>query len=156
MISYLNINSLRNKIVDLREIILELSLDYLVLSETKIDESFPTAQFYIKGYEVRARRDKDNYGSGLIEFVKNGFISKRLKEYETKQSESICSEFTIANRKWICLNIYRLPNPKNMNTFLDEITTSLSKAAVEYENIIIIGNFNIDVKHKGLGNSKLE
>ena len=43
-----------------------------------------------------------------------------------------------------------------MNTFLDEITTSLSKAAVEYENIIIIGNFNIDVKHKGLGNSKLE
>ena len=34
LIGYLNINSLRKKIVDLREIILELSLDYLVLSET--------------------------------------------------------------------------------------------------------------------------
>ena len=99
MIGYLNINSLRNKIVDLREIILELSLDYLVLSETKIGESFPTAQFYIKGYEVRARRNKDKHGDGVIEFVKDGFISERLKEYETKQSEGIWSELTIANKK---------------------------------------------------------
>ena len=85
MIGYLNINSLRNKIVDFREIISELSLDYLVLSETKMDQSFPAAQFYIKGYEVRrARRDRDKHGGGLIEFIKKGFISKRLKEYETK------------------------------------------------------------------------
>ena len=114
------------------------------------DESFPTAQFYIKGYEVRARTDRDKHGGGLIEFVKNGFISKRLKEYETKQSESICSELTIANRKWICLNIYRPPNPNNMNTFFDEITACLSKAAVKYENIIIMGDFNIDIK-KSIG-----
>ena len=66
LIGYLNINSLRNKIVDLREIILELSLDYLVLSETKVEESFLIAQFYIKGYEVRATRDRDEHGSGLI------------------------------------------------------------------------------------------
>ena len=44
LIGYLNVNSLRNKIVNLREIILELSLDYLVLSETKINQTFPTAQ----------------------------------------------------------------------------------------------------------------
>ena len=43
LIGYLDINSLRNKIVDLREIILEWSLDYPVLSETKTDKSFPTA-----------------------------------------------------------------------------------------------------------------
>ena len=117
LIGYLNINSLRNKIVDLRKIILELSLDYLVLSEKKFNQGFPAAQFYIKGYEERARRDRDKHGGGLIEFVKNGFISKRLAEYETRQSESICSEFIIASRKWICLNIYRPSNSNNMNTF---------------------------------------
>ena len=121
-----------------------------------MDESFPTAQFYIKGYEVRARRDRDQHGGGLTKFVKNGFISKRFKEYETKQSESICSELTIANRKWICLNIYRPPNPNNMNTFFDEITACLSKAAVKYKNIIIMGDFNIDIKNKGLGYGKLD
>ena len=79
MIGYLNINSLRNKVIDFREVILELSVDYLVLSEAKIDQSFPTAQFYTKGYEVRARKDRDKHGGRLIEFVKNDFTSKRLK-----------------------------------------------------------------------------
>ena len=115
----------------------------------------PTAQFYVKGYEVRATRDRDKHGGGLNEFVKNGFITKRLKEYETKQNESISSEFTIASRKWICLNIYRPPNLNNMNTFFDEIITSLSKGVITYENIIVMGDFNIDIKNKGLGYGKL-
>ena len=59
---YLNIKSLRNKIVDMREIIFDLSFDYHVLSETKIGKRFPTAQFYIKGYQIRARRDRDKHG----------------------------------------------------------------------------------------------
>ena len=58
---------------------MELSVDYLVLSETKIDESFSAAQFYIKGYEVRARKDRDKHRVRLIQFVKNGCTSKRLK-----------------------------------------------------------------------------
>ena len=49
LIGYLNINSLRNKIIDLRVIMKTLSLDYFILSETKIDESFPTSQFNVEG-----------------------------------------------------------------------------------------------------------
>ena len=53
LIGYLNINSLRNKIVDAREILTNFSPDYFVLAETKLDESFPTGQFYINNYEIR-------------------------------------------------------------------------------------------------------
>ena len=59
LIVYLNINSLWNKIIDLMEIISYLQLDYFVLSETKINNSFPFAQFDMSGYEIRARRDRD-------------------------------------------------------------------------------------------------
>ena len=45
LFAYLNINSLRNKVIDLKEIVGYLSPDYLVLSETKLDDSFPSAQF---------------------------------------------------------------------------------------------------------------
>ena len=31
------------------------------------------------GYEIRARRDRHKHGGGLIEFVRQGFICKRLK-----------------------------------------------------------------------------
>ena len=67
-IGYLNINSLSNKIIDVREMIGRLQLDYFVISETKLDSSFASAQFHIGNYEIRNRRDRDKSGSGLIEF----------------------------------------------------------------------------------------
>ena len=54
LIGYLNINSLRNKVLDLGIIMQELQLDYFVISETKLNESFPTSQFQIDGYDIRA------------------------------------------------------------------------------------------------------
>ena len=70
---------MRNKVIDLGEILKDLPLDYLVISETKLDESFPNAQFKLNGYEVLARRDRHKRRSWLIEFVRQGFICKRLK-----------------------------------------------------------------------------
>ena len=72
LIVYLNVNSLRNKVIDLGEIL----KDYLVIRETKLDESFPNAQFKLNGYKVRTRRD----GGELIEFVRKDFVCKRLKK----------------------------------------------------------------------------
>ena len=54
----------------------KLQLDYFVQSETKLDHSFPSAQFYIENFEIRNRRDRDDNGGGLIEFVRKGFITK--------------------------------------------------------------------------------
>ena len=45
LIDYLNINSPRNKIINVREVIGKLSLHYFVISETKLDKSFRSAQF---------------------------------------------------------------------------------------------------------------
>ena len=52
----MNVNSLRNKINDLREIINDVPLVYLVNSKTKLDDSFPNAQFTVSNY------DKDKEG----------------------------------------------------------------------------------------------
>ena len=120
MIGYLNINSLRNKIIDLREVLKHISLDYFVLSETKLDKSFQCAQFQISDYEIRARRDRNKYGGGLIEFVKKGLICKRFKTFETVNSECICSELTIFNKKWVCFGVYCPPSQENLELFFEE------------------------------------
>ena len=52
----------------------------MVINETKLDESFPNSQFKLNEYEVRARTDRHKHGGGLIEFVRQGFICKRLKK----------------------------------------------------------------------------
>ena len=156
LIGYLNINSLRNKITDLRVIMKTLPLDYLILSETKIDKSFPTSQLYVESYEIRARRDRDKFGGGLIEFVRRGLICKRSRDYEPKYSECLCSELTFTSKKWIYFSIYRSPESSNLSTFFEELTTSLSKAILKYENLLIMGDFNIDMKSKALGYDKLD
>ena len=99
LLGYLIINSLRNKVTDIRIIFKDLSLDYFVLSETKLDESFLTAQFTLEGYEIRSRNDRSKYFGGLIEFVKNGFICKTIPEYTSDKIECICSEFTALKNK---------------------------------------------------------
>ena len=80
-IGYLNINSLRNKLTYLRVILKYSSLDYCVFSETKLDESFPNAQFTFDGYEMRARKDRNKFGVGLTEYVQKGLICKRITKY---------------------------------------------------------------------------
>ena len=41
--------------------------------------------------------------------------------------------------------MYRPPLYVNLLTFLKEITLSINKDALKYENFIIIGDFNIDI-----------
>ena len=62
--------------IDLKEILKHISIHYFFLSETKLDNSFPRAQFQISDYEIRARRDLNKYGGGLSEIVKKGLICK--------------------------------------------------------------------------------
>ena len=125
LIGYLNINSFRNKIIDVREMIGRLQLDYFVISETKLDSSFPSAQLHIGDYEIRNRRDRDKSGGGLIEFVKKGKITKRLKDLETNLSETIYTEITISKKRWFRMSVYRPPSSSNIDTFFCRVNNFL-------------------------------
>ena len=146
VIAQLDLNSLKNKINDLRILIQDIPLDYFVLSEAKLDKSFPTAQFHIPGYEIKAKKDRNKYGGGLIEYVKKVVICKRIQKFEMLTHESVCSELIIAKKKWLCSGIYRPPTHENLVSFFEELAESLSKGSEFYENLIILGDFNIDVK----------
>ena len=64
-ISYLNINSLSNKIDALRQICKTAPLEILCVDETKLDSSFPNSQFRIDGYIFRPyQRDRVNHREG--------------------------------------------------------------------------------------------
>ena len=51
IISYLNINSLRNKITKLRKIFKKATIDLLCIEKIELDASFPVAQLHIEGYQ---------------------------------------------------------------------------------------------------------
>ena len=156
-ISFLNINSLRNKIIDVREIIKQTSPDYFVLAETKLNHEFPSAQFYIENYNILNRRDRNKFGGGLIAYAKKGVICKETKSLETANSEVICTELTISKKKWIIFTVYRPPNSSNLLNFFAELKQSLELAFGKYDNIIIMGDINIDIYNQSdAGYNKLK
>ena len=66
---HLNINSVRNKFEALTYII-DNNIDLLLISETKLDDSFPTAQFQMKGFSVPYRYDRNGKRSGLLLYIR--------------------------------------------------------------------------------------
>ena len=45
------------------------------------------AQFTLDGYEIRARRDRNKFRTGLTEYVQKGLICMRIAKYELEFSE---------------------------------------------------------------------
>ena len=76
--------------------------------------------------------------------------------YVQNNLECICSELPVSNIKWICLSIYRPPNSQNLVHFFNELSDSLSKANESYENVIVVGDFNIDIGISNSDHDKLE
>ena len=77
ILGHLNINSIRNKFEALKFII-DNNIDIFLISETKLDDSFPSAQFLIKGFSAPYRFDRNSKGGGLLAYVREDIPSKIL------------------------------------------------------------------------------
>ena len=60
VIGHLNVNSLRNTIEAVEELV-QNKVDICFLTETKIDDTFPNKQFMLNGYKL-FRRDRNGHG----------------------------------------------------------------------------------------------
>ena len=69
LLNLINVNSIRNKF-DLLMNIIKNDIDILMISETKIDSSFPISQFTMTGYSIPFRIDRTSHGGGILLFVR--------------------------------------------------------------------------------------
>ena len=74
LLNYLNIRSLRYKITNLKILVPQFLRPYLVISEKKLNEEFPSAQFLISDYVVKSKRDRSKHGKGLLELFRKSLI----------------------------------------------------------------------------------
>ena len=61
----------------------------------------------------------------------------------------------ILQEKVAHFHIYRPPNVENLAGFFEEMTISLTKVTPSYENIFGMGDFNIEIRRKGVGSNSL-
>ena len=77
VIGHININSLRNKFESLK-ILIKGNIEILVITESKLDESFPTQQFAIDGFTLAYRCDRNEKGGGVIIYVREDIPCREL------------------------------------------------------------------------------
>ena len=70
IIGYLNINSIRTKILSLKGILHKAPVYILCIDETNLDETFPDAQFMMKNYKfLPFRTDRNEKGGRKMVFI---------------------------------------------------------------------------------------
>ena len=80
IIAQININFLEKKFEPLLSLVKD-TVDILMISETKLDDTFPYDQFKIEGFAQQFRLDRNCHGGGIIIYVKDHLPCKRITTY---------------------------------------------------------------------------
>ena len=141
IIAQLNVNSLRNKFVFLSSHITKY-VDVLLLSETKLDDSFPTAQFLLNGFCKPYRLDRSSNGGGILLYVRDDIPSRLLTDYKIKDNlELFFVEVNIRKKKWLFGCSYN-PHKNNISNHLHHLNKDLDVYLNSFDNILIMGDLN--------------
>ncbi|CAG2237113.1 unnamed protein product [Mytilus edulis] len=141
--SYLNINSLRYKFCSIQELLCKNIVDLLIIAETKIDQSFPDAQFRVDNYHFW-RKDRNAHGGGIVMYIRSDLPCDRKQNMECEIIESIAAELVVNGKKWLISGMYR-PQTISDNDFINDFTKTHDKISVKYDNMIFLGDLNYNL-----------
>ena len=148
MTGHFNINSLRNKFESLQEQINDGNVDILLISETKLDNSFPNGHFLIKGYSAPYRRDRDAESACIVLFIREDIHSKLLA-VEDSITKGLYVEINLPRKKWL---LYCSYNPKKINirAHIKCLSKTLPLYFLKYEHFLVLGDFNVFVEDSSM------
>ena len=127
--SHLNINSIRNKFENLKEVVSNY-VDILVIAEAKIDIT--------ERFHKPLRLDISDKSGGLL-VVRSHLLSRQLTKFKIPSDiQAIPFEFNMRKEKWLFLCIHKPPS-MNSQYFLDSL--SIITQATFYEQSIFPGYF---------------
>ena len=111
MLCHLNINSIQNKFEELTETIKSLKAQIVLISETKIDSTYPKDQFSLPGYSLY-RNDRKKGGGGILALISTVVPCRRLKpDRHYHCLEPIVLDVKIGKINMIIIGLYRPPRP---------------------------------------------
>ena len=93
--AHLNINSIRNKSELLSEQV-RRTTDILMVSKTKIDDSFRIRNFLIHGFSPPYRLDRNSEGGGIMLYIRDD-IPSNLLVTDKEPIESLYVELNLRN-----------------------------------------------------------
>ena len=131
-----NAQSLRNKVCDFHDLLLERNLDFLLVSESWLKPSDPDYVLRIgelcpAGYTyVDTPRPTKKSGGGVAVVYRTSFEVKILKPI--RKVSSFKSIGIQVNSKIVIFVIYRAPGTQKIRNFVNDLEDFLSQLMVQY------------------------
>lgn len=123
------------------------NIDIFCISETKLDQSYPTEQFIIPGYSSPYRLDGPKIikaSGGMLVYIKEDIPSKRLKTHTLPiDIQVVPIELNFKKAKWLLIPIYRPPS-KSKVEFISHLSHLIDNYVSNYDNILLLGDFNME------------
>ena len=108
-LGHLNINSIKNKFESVWELIKD-TFDILLVSESKLDSSFPDDQFSIPGYRI-VRKDHDRNGGGLLLYINEDIPLKVIQNLSLPTTlEVLPIEINLGRFTFLLIGLYKPPS----------------------------------------------
>ena len=107
-----------------------------MISETKIDESFPISQIMIDVFSIPYRRDRNAHGGGILVHLRN----KKLLKIQNLPSdiEAIFIEMNMKSKKSLLCCIYN-SNKSLIENHLRQLQKQLEAFTERYQHFLIMG-----------------
>ena len=133
IVCHLNINSIRNKF-DALSFIIDTNIDILLISETKLGDSFSSPQFRLKGFCTPYTLDRNSKGGGLLLYFREDIP---LNSGSTCNIETISVEIDLRKGEWLLACCYS-PHKSLISSHLDYLNNILDMYSKLYENLVFL------------------
>ena len=141
-IANLNITSLIKNIDQFRLYLEKQKFDVFCINETRLDATVPNHEVGINGYEL-VRKDRNRNGGGVAIYLRNSINYKVKEELMSCDLEIITVEISKPKSKPFLVSCWYRPPDSPMEIF-NNYEELVKKMDSEYEEIILIGDFNCD------------
>ena len=143
IIGNLNINSISSKFDQLK-LFVQGKVDILIVTETKLDSTFPTSQLMIDGYSEPYRFDRNRNGGGVLVYIREDILSRLLVDQKLLHDiEGIFIELNLRKKKWLLFGSYHPPSQSD-EYFFHQVKKRLDMHSKFYESYMLIGDFNVE------------
>lgn len=140
-VCHINAQSIKGKIDEFRYIFEGSDIDVICVTETWLNDSIKDEMVSLKKFKI-FRNDRKSLGGGVAIYVKENVCSKSVfMSQKDDKVEHIFVEIGSFGNKMLLGCVYR-PN-RNIN--MDSFHTFLESSTVNYEDVIVCGDFNSNI-----------
>ena len=107
-----------------------------LISEIKLDKTFPEGQFLMDGFTLTNRMDRNTNGGGIALYVREDIPSRQISfKNDDKDIEHFFVEINLRKKKWLISFSYN-PHFKFIDKHLAHIGRRLDSLSSKYDDYI--------------------